>query len=549
MQIPDINLEAIPDPATRQLVGQLLNLIETLAAENAALRVEIQQLRDENARLKGGSGTPDVQPPVPPAPPDHSSEAERRTRTPRGKPKKNATLTITREQRCVVDPATLPPDAIRHATAAVIVQDLVLQPEVIRFGREVWLVPSTGQTITAPLPDGYHGGFGPHIRALTVTLGHGANVSQPALLTVFQDAGVAIGTGTIARWLGDHTGQWHSEALAIHRAGLASGDWQATDQTATRVDGQNEVCHVLGNACFTSYHTRPGGTRQDVLAVLWGQEPVFRLNDAALAWLAVTTLRPTVRHRLMQVLPWDTDVAAADRTMRLAAGAVRLNTQQRQQVWDALAVAAYHAHTDVPVVRWLLSDDAAVYHDITDVHALCWVHDGRHYAKLSPVVPHHQTLLADFRRDYWAFYRELVAYRAEPTGPERTRLSGAFDALVAQRTGDQDLDARIAKTASNRDLRLAVLAHPELPLHNNAMELAARRRVRKRDVSFGPQSRAGAQAWDTFQTIGATAAKLGVRLYHYLCDRLRHPNTTPSLAERIGERSRTAARTAALSAA
>ena len=541
MQLPDVNLDAIPDPATRHLVGQLLNLIETLAAENAALRVEVQQLRDENARLKGGSAKPDVKPPVPPAPPDHSSEAERRTRTPRAKPKKNASLTITREQRCVVDPATLPPDAIRHDTAEVIVQDLLLQPEVIRFVREVWLVPSTGQTITAPLPDGYHGGFGPHIRALTLTLGHAANVSQPALLTFFQDAGVAIGTGTIARWLADHTGQWHDEALAIHRAGLTSSDWQATDQTSTRVDGQNEVCHVLGNACFTSYHTRPGGTRQDVLAVLWGQEPVFRLNDDALAWLAGTSLSPRLQARLLLLLPWERDLSAAELARRLEDGGVQLRAQQRQQVADALAIAAYHAQTAVPIVRWLLSDDATVYHDITDAHALCWVHDGRHYAKLSPVVPHHQALLADFRREYWAFYREVVAYRAAPSVAERTRLSAAFDELVAQRTGYQELDARIAKTAANRELLLAVLAHPVLPTHNNDMELAARRRVRKRDVSFGPQSRAGARAWDSFQTISATATKLGVRLYQYLCDRLLQPETTPSLAERIGERSRTAA--------
>ncbi len=88
MQIPDVNLDAIPDPAVRQLVGQLLNLVETLAAESAALRVEVQQLRDENARLKGGSAKPDVKPPVPPAPPDHSSEAERRTRTPHASPRK-----------------------------------------------------------------------------------------------------------------------------------------------------------------------------------------------------------------------------------------------------------------------------------------------------------------------------------------------------------------------------------------------------------------------------------------------------------------------------
>src|SRR5215210_3347638 len=114
MRIPDVNLDAISDPATREIVEQLLNLIETLAAENAALRLENQQLRDENARLKGGSGKPDVKPPVTPTAVDHSSETERRTRTPRGKPKKNATLVVTREEHCVVDPATLPRDAIRH---------------------------------------------------------------------------------------------------------------------------------------------------------------------------------------------------------------------------------------------------------------------------------------------------------------------------------------------------------------------------------------------------------------------------------------------------
>lgn len=539
MQIPDVNFDAIPDPATRQLVGLLLNLIETLAAENAALRLENQQLRDELARLKGGSGKPDIKPPVRPTRTDHSSEAERRTRTPRGKPKKHATLLVTRDWPCPLDPATLPPDAVRHATEETLVQDLVFQVEVIRFLREVWRVPSTGQVITAPLPPGYHGGFGPHIRTFTLSLGHAANVSQPALHRFLTDAHVQIGKGTIARWLADHTGHWQREAQAIHRAGLASGDWQATDQTATRVAGQNEVCHVLGNAWFTSYHTRPGGTRQDVLAVLWGQEPVFRLNDDALAWLSTTRLRPPFVANLRSLLPWECDLTAAELSTRLAAGGLHLTDQQWQQVKDGLGVAAYHAQRAVPVVRWLLSDDAAVYHDIVDAHALCWVHDGRHYAKLRPVVPHHQEQLAHFRRAYWAYYRELLAYRAAACESERARLAAAFDALVAQRTGYADLDARIAKTGRNRELLLAVLTHAELPLHNNAMELAARRRVRKRDVSFGPGSRAGAQAWDTFQTIAATAAKLGVQLYQYLRDRLLHPDTTPSLAEIIAERSHT----------
>jgi len=48
---------------------------------------------------------------------------------------------------------------------------------------------------------------------------------------------------------------------------------------------------------------------------------------------------------------------------------------------------------------------------------------------------------------------------------------------------------------------LCVLAHPEVPLHNNPAELGARQRVRKRDVSFGLRSRAAVTAWDIFGAI------------------------------------------------
>jgi len=541
MQLPDVRLEAIADPATRQIVAELLNAIEALAAENAALRADNQRLRDENARLKGTSPKPDIKPPVAPPPPDHSSENERHVRTPRGKPKKNAFLTVTREQKCVVDRSLLPPDAIQRLSLETIVQDIIIQPEVIRLVREVWELPATGERIIAPLPAGYAGGFGPTIRCFTLSLGHDANISQPALLRLYRDVGIAIGKGTIARWLSDHSGRWAQEAAAIHLAGLGSGEWHASDQTPTRVDGKNEVCHVVGNALFSSYHTRPGASRLDVLAVLWGREPLFRLNDDAEAWLAETNLSAGLIARLKTHLPFDRALERAELEARLETALIQLNMQQRQQVYDALAVAAYHAQSEVPVVRQLLSDDAAAFHAITDRHALCWVHDGRHYAKLSPVVGEHQRALADFRQEYWALYRALGAYREAPSRQERARLEAVFDELMARRTGYDDLDARIAKTAYNRDLLLMVLDTPSLPLHNNDMELAARRRVRKRDVSFGPQSRAGARAWDTFQTIAATAAKQGVRLLAYLRERLTHPDTTPSLAERIIERSCTPA--------
>ncbi|MFQ3661711.1 MAG: hypothetical protein SNJ69_04860 [Chloroflexaceae bacterium] len=148
----------------------------------------------------------------------------------------------------------------------------------------------------------------------------------------------------------------------------------------------------------------------------------------------------------------------------------------------------------------------------------------------------HQAKLAVFGTRSWTFYRDLLAYRQAPTVAERTRLEDAFDALVEDATRDAALDNRIIKTADKRARLLAVLNHPDLPLHNNDMDLAARRRVRKHDVSFGPQSRDGARARDTFQTLAATAARLGVGFFHSLRDRIVTPGTTPTLAERVVQR-------------
>jgi hypothetical protein len=390
MPIPDLNPDTITDLATRQIVIQLLNLIEAQAADIAALRAENQQLRDELAWLRGGSGKTDSKPSVKPVPHDHSSEAERQTRTPRGKPKKNATLTVTHEERCVVDPATLPPDAVRHGTRDTIVQRLRIAVEVVRFVREVWYLPNTNATILAPLPPGSRGGGCPTTHAMVLALGHGANVSQPALWTFLRDIGMTIGMGTLARMLLDADGAWAAEAADIHTTGLASGDWVASDQTSTRVDGQNAVGHVVGNAHFTSSHTRPGSTRQDVLAVLWGQELRYRLHDESLAWLTASSLPQTLLRRVGNALPRDTDMTAAELQQHLTTAGVTLNRQQQQQVGDALAVAAYHAQTQVSVLGWLLSDDVPVSDQLTATHARCGVHDWRHYAKLAPRVPHHQ---------------------------------------------------------------------------------------------------------------------------------------------------------------
>ena len=90
------------------------------------------------------------------------------------------------------------------------------------------------------------------------------------------------------------------------------------------------------------------------------------------------------------------------------------------------------------MVRLLVCDGAPQFTWATLELALCWVHEGRHYKKLFPYVPQHQQLLGDFLKEFWDFYRELLAYRQQPTPEERQRLEKRFDALSATKTGILD---------------------------------------------------------------------------------------------------------------
>ena len=131
---------------------------------------------------------------------------------------------------------------------------------------------------------------------------------------------------------------------------------------------------------------------------------------------------------------------------------------------------------------------------LTEDIALCWIHDGRHYKELVPRLAHHTKNLTTFLTKYWNYYRALVRYRDDSTAAKAERLRRGLDKLFQPTTGYTALDDRIQITRQKRQSLLRVLEHPELPLHNNAAELGARRRVRKRDISFGPRSDAGIRA-------------------------------------------------------
>jgi len=538
----DIDPDALSEPQLRDLFPRLLAFCEESATAVGQLQAEVHRLKNEIARLKGEHGGPQaprsrlINPVEEPA--DHSSEQERRA--PDGPPRKKRPkldrIVIDRTVTLADFPEGLPADARFKGYAAVVIQDLVLRTDNVRFLRAKFWSPSRRETYLAPLPAGYQGEFGPGIQALGLSLVYRAHLSLPLLHAFLEDAGTLISRGQVANLVTTKVDAFHAEQHAVLRAGLASSPWQHLDVTSTPVDGETYACHVLANPLYAHYHTTPHQDRRSALEVLrGGAPPRYRLDAAAHAHLARLGT-PAGVGRVLQGFPQETTWSAAEFQQLLQRRLPRLGKETRRQVEEAAALAAYWAEPTWPVVQCLVSDDAATFRGITPELALCWVHDGRHYQKLLPQFTCHRKALEGFRKRYWDYYRELLAYRKTPSPEEAIRLEAVFDTLFGTESLWGDLQTCIARTRANKEKLLRVLEHPELPLHNNPAELTARRRVRKRDVSFGPRSPTGLRAWDTFQGLVETTRKLGLRFWAYLRDRLTQGGEIPPLAELIAAR-------------
>src|SRR5918997_2004642 len=168
-------LEALSPAELHGLVGDLIAEVDRLRAENRALR-------DEVARLKG-------LPPRPPPPsrPSGMEEATgggaggargRRSRRRRGAKRDREAVTAE-----VVVKAAPPPGSRFKGYQDILVREVRLSAEVVRYRRERWLTPF-GETVLAPLPAGIVGGFGPGLRRFLLVAHVQGQVTTERLVAV-----------------------------------------------------------------------------------------------------------------------------------------------------------------------------------------------------------------------------------------------------------------------------------------------------------------------------------------------------------------------------
>jgi len=532
---------------SKAVIERLLNLVESLASENTRLTDLVQQLNNEINRLKGEQGKPEF-PENKKKEGDISSEEERQKaegRKPKGKNEprnrkpKHSKIKIDRNDICPVDKKTLPKDAVFKGYKDEIVQDIIIKTENVKYRREVYYSASQQKYYYGQLPVEVFGTgeFGPGIRTLIPVLKSECNMSEPKIKDFFENFGVEISKAYISSLWTDKQEIFHEEKKDIYRAGLESSRYQHIDDTGCKENGISHYVQIVCNENYSAYFTTPKKDRLSILDVLTNfAERRFIYNQKALELLE----QMTISKKLMVVVEktLEKNKTYDEKNINDLLDVIKPGPQQRARILDACAIAAYQQQTDYPVISCLLSDDAPQFKLLTERQALCWIHDGRHYKKLKPMVPQFVEKLESFRGQYWDYYAELYNYKQNPKPAEASRLRLEFDRIFKTTTGYVQLDDRISKTWSKKEELLVVLKQPELPLHNNAAELAARSQARSRDVSLQTKSLAGTKVKDTFLTITQTAKKLGVRVYDYIYDRVCGKNEQASLAELIQQKSK-----------
>jgi hypothetical protein len=528
------SLEAFSLAELREVVGRLVGEMRRLHSDNAALqarvdtqqvtitalRAENQALRDEVARLKG----------LPPRPPSRPSGMEqatqpeaadkdaKRSKPPRGVKRDAQAITAERVLKVAV-----PAGSRFKGYEDILVRDLRLSAEVIRYRRERWLLP-LGETVLAALPAGIVGGFGPELRRFVLALHAQGQVTTERLTALLNGIGVEISKRQVVRMLTGPLDDFVAEDQEVLRAGLTTARWITVDDTAARHARKNGFTTQIGDVRFAVFRTGASKSREAFLSLLRAGYTDYVVNTAALEYMRGHSLSGQViaqldahpAKRFADTSAWSAHLARLGiDTLAVTPDPVQVATEGA--LWGAVC------HHGLLCEAVIVSDGAGQFR--VGTHALCWVHAERLVHKLVPATPEQRRAVEVTRALIWWFYADLKAWKRDPCPRRAAALRARFDRIFRRQTDYVTLDRLLARLHRRKHELLCVLQRSETPLHTNGSENDIRACVTKRKISGGTMSTAGRTARDVMLGLMKTCSKLKVSFFRYLGDRLHVPGT------------------------
>ena len=289
----------------------------------------------------------------------------------------------------------------------------MIRPHVVNFRCERWQTPD-GDTMTAPLPAGISGHFGPDLRRFVLAQYHQGQVTVPRLLALVRAFGIVISKRQLVRLLIAGQDGFLDEVRDVLRAGLSSAPWITVDDTGARHKAANGFCTQIGNEHFAWFGTTDSKSRLNFLQLLRAGHGDYVVNAEALAYMRQRALSGPVIARLAEhpERVFTSQVAWTAHLDRLGITALEVNPDPVMVATEGALWGSVKAHGFLPDTV-IVSDDAGQFS--VGPHGLCWVHAERLVHKLDAFTDEQREAQRRMRALIWRFYRDLKTYRQHPT--------------------------------------------------------------------------------------------------------------------------------------
>lgn len=496
-------------PEEHQSTPWIQNLIAVLqkqAEEIAALKIIVQEQRDEINRLKKMPKRPKFRP--------GGGNPKSRSGKPgnnngKGGSSPNNDMAPKKTKEEVKVPASNVPEGSRFkGYQDYAVQEFELIAKDIVYRLEVWQAPN-GEVVRATLPKEIKGShFGHQLRALVHNL-YVLGMTEPALFAFLVSSGIEISEGQVHNILMSESEAYHSASEAILNAGLEEASYIRVDDTGAKHQHKNSYCTHIGGEYFAYYTTKPSKSRENFLKILLQGKEGYIINQAFIWHLFQHGVEDDLLNHFEEYL---------GRRYQTKKGLNRLlndlglrNKRLRLLCIEA-GLVGFISETILKPGQVLLSDRAGQFAILN--HAGCWVHMERPLRKLKVSTSEAEKELAQVRNAIWNLYDKVKEAARTQEGKEEVHC--LYDELVSMRSMSPGINEVIASFKKYREEMLKALEHPDLPLHNNDSEGDIRGVAKRRNISGSTKSEEGKNFRDGIITLKQTCARLGISFMEYL---------------------------------
>ena len=504
-QIPPEIRESAWGKALIELIQEQNKRTQEQAERIVVLEKMVQELKDENARLKKMPKRPKFRPGG--GDPKSRSGNPGNTKERGGSPGSEMAPKKIREE-IRVKAENVPSGSRFKGYQDYAIQELEITPKDVTYRLEVWQAPD-GTIVRAVLPQEVQGShFGHQLRALLHNL-YALGMTEPGLFDLLRGSGIEISEGQVHHILMSESEGYQRASEQILATGIKEAPYIRVDDTGAKHQHKNGYCTHIGGEYFAYYKTTSSKSRENFLKILLQGKEGYVINEAFIWHFFQCGVEDDLLNHFEGYVgkKYESKKGLNRLLNDLGIGSKKL----RLQCLEA-GLIGFISETILKPGQVLLSDRAGQFAIFN--HAACWVHMERPLRKLKVATYEAEKDLKRVREAIWILYEKVKEASFTQTG--KKEVNRLYDALLAMQSISPGVNEVIASFAQYREEMLKALDYPGLPLHNNDSERDIRGVAKRRNISGSTKSEEGKAFRDGLMTLKQTCARLGISFMGYL---------------------------------